>query len=136
MAPRALILGTIPAVASRNDTESARFQVRSDLTGAKTPKKFEAFLTYCAKMTHAFLRTRERRHRVFFRKGLVSPLRPQPRRMIMAPAMTSRIAVSLSTVSRSPKKMTAMIMPKMTEVSRRAATRAMGAMVMAQMAMP
>ena len=61
---------------------------------------------------------------------------PQPSRISMAPPMTMRMARMRGGESRSCRKMTARSMPKITEVSRRAATRAMGARVMAQRAMP
>ena len=54
----------------------------------------------------------------------------------MAPAITRNMARILRGVSFSPKKITAMSMAKMTDVSLRAATSAIGAMVIAQMAMP
>ena len=60
----------------------------------------------------------------------------QPSRISMAPPITMRMAMMRERESRSCRKMTASSMPKITEVSRRAATRAIGARVMAQRAMP
>lgn len=141
MTPQALIFGLFWRRGRAFATKIESLRVEKNSTTTIFRKKHELFLTYFAKTTHAFAsqtlceenvsasepgETREEPH----------DCQPQPRRMIMAPPMTRRMASSRSAVSRSPRKMTAMIMPKMTEVSRRAATRAMGASVMAQMAMP
>lgn len=119
------------------------FQVLKGLVGCGANEKKNMADRNSDSLAAVFLRQACRPREEEFPKGCGRRMpvrRPpdaaQPIRRIMAPPMTSRMASTRTTESFSPKNNTAMIMPKMTDVSRRAATRAMGATVMAQMAMP
>ena len=119
------------------------FQVLKGLVGCGANEKKNMADRNSDSLAAGFLRQACRPREEEFPKGCGRRMpvrRPpdaaQPIRRIMAPPMTSRMASTRTTESFSPKNNTAMIMPKMTDVSRRAATRAMGATVMAQMAMP